>query len=446
MTNELTRRTFTRLIGVAGATGVAGSLGALEALAQATPAPGAAPAAAAKAAAKAKVVIIGGGAGGASCAVALKKAAPELDVTLVEVNPTYTSCFYSNLYFGGFRTLPSLTHNYDGVRKLGVRMARATATGVDHSKKSVALSGGGRLAYDRLVLAPGIDFIWESVPGYSQAVASTIPHAWKAGPQTRLLKSQIEAMKDGGTVVMVAPDNPYRCPPGPYERASMIAWFLKTRKPKSKLVLLDPKKSFSKQAVFVEGWAKHYPGLIDLKLSTEIDNHAVARLDPKTRQIETKAGFKVKADVANVVPNQKAGEIAFKAGCTEGNWCPVNPETFESRKVPGIYVLGDAAVAAEMPKSAFSANSQAKVVAGLLAAELAQKPKFPPRFRNTCWSLIAKDDSIKIGANYSPKEGKLAPEGSFVSQPGEAASVRAQNYQESEGWYSGITADMFNKA
>jgi NADPH-dependent 2,4-dienoyl-CoA reductase/sulfur reductase-like enzyme len=426
---KLDRREFGRLIG---ASTLASTLGA--------------PFVHAQAAAKGRVVIVGGGAGGATCAVALKKAAPELNVTLIEMQPRYTSCFYSNLYFGGFRTLESLTHTYEGIRKLGIRVVQDQATAVDHAAKSVTVKGGGKHAYDRLVLAPGIDLIYESVPGYSAEAANILPHAWKAGAQTRLLKRQIEAMKDGGVVVMVAPDNPYRCPPGPYERVSMIAHFLKTKKPKSKLVLLDPKKAFSKQPVFTEGWDKHYKGLIDVKLSTEIDNHAVAKLDVKTREIETKAGFKIKADVANIVPNQKAGEIAFKAGCNEGNWCPVNPESFESRKQAGIYVLGDASVAAEMPKSAFSANSQAKVVANILAGDLAAKQKFPARYRNTCWSLIAPNDSVKIGANYKAEGGKLAPEGSFVSQRGEADTVRAANYQESVGWYSGITAEMFNKA
>jgi NADPH-dependent 2,4-dienoyl-CoA reductase/sulfur reductase-like enzyme len=163
----------------------------------------------------------------------------------------------------------------------------------------------------------------------------------------------------------------------------------------------------------------------------------------KTREIATKAGKKVKADVANIIPQQRAGEIAAKAGCTEGDWCPINPDNFASKKVPNIYVLGDASVAVEMPKSAFSANSQAKVVAGDIIAELAKKEKFPPRYRNTCWSLLAPDDDVKIGANYAPKDGKLDPSGSFVSQRGEPADVRKQNYQESVGWYAAITADMF---
>ena len=244
---------------------------------------------------------------------------------------------------------------------------------------------------------------------------------------------------------MVMPNNPYRCPPGPYERACMIAHYLKTKKPKSKLVILDPKKAFSKQPVFTEAFDKYYKGIIELNLTTEIDDYAVVSVDPKTKEIVTKAGKKVKADVANIIPQQRAGEIAVKAGCTEGDWCPINADNFAAKKVQNVYVLGDASVANEMPKSAFSANSQAKVVAGDILAELAKKEKFPARYRNTCWSLLAPDDDVKIGANYAPKDGKLDPSGGFVSQRGEAADVRKQNYIESIGWYAAISADMFAK-
>jgi sulfide dehydrogenase [flavocytochrome c] flavoprotein subunit len=241
------------------------------------------------------------------------------------------------------------------------------------------------------------------------------------------------------------PNNPFRCPPGPYERACMIAHYLKTRKPKSKLIILDPKRAFSKQPVFIEAFDKYYKNIIELNLSSEIDDFTVVSVDPKTKEVVTKAGKKVRADVANIIPQQRAGEIAAKAGINEGDWCPVNPENFSASKVQDIYVLGDAAIAAEMPKSAFSANSQAKVVAADIAAVLAKKDKFEARYRNTCWSLLAPDDNVKIGANYAPKDGKLDPSGSFVSQRGEAADVRKQNYQESIAWYDNITSEMFAK-
>jgi NADPH-dependent 2,4-dienoyl-CoA reductase/sulfur reductase-like enzyme len=223
----------------------------------------------------------------------------------------------------------------------------------------------------------------------------------------------------------------------------MIALYLKARKPKSKLVILDPKKNFSKQPVFTEAFDKYYKGMVEVHLSNEIDSFAVVRVDPKAREVETREGTKWKGDVINVIPQQRAGEIAHKAGTTEGDWVPINPENFGSKKVKDIYVLGDAAIAADMPKSAFAANNQAKVVVADILADLANKDRFPPRFRNTCWSLLAVDDCVKIGANYAPKDGRLDPSGSFVSQPGEDAAVRSQNFAESVGWYSSITADMF---
>ena len=426
--SEISRRDFAKLAG-------AGGLGALASS-------GWSPFAVAQGAAK--VVIVGGGAGGATVAHYIKKDAPELDVTLIETNPIYSSSFFSNLYLGGFRTLESLNHAYGGLGRLGIKVVHDTATDVDTSKKMVKTKGGRSYRYDRLVLSPGIDIKYDSIQGYSREVSRIMPHAYTtAAVGKRQLKQQLLAMRDGGTVVLVPPNNPYRCPPGPYERACMIAHYLKTRKPKSKLVILDPKKAFSKQPVISEAFERYYKDIIELNLSTEIDDFSVASLDPKTKEIVTKAGKRVKADVANVIPQQRAGEIAVKAGCTEGDWCPVNPDNFASKKVKDVYVLGDAAIAVEMPKSAFSANSQAKVVASDILADLAKKDRFPARYRNTCWSLLAPDDNVKIGANYAPKDGKLDPSGGFVSQKGEPADVRKQNYQESIGWYEAITADMF---
>jgi NADPH-dependent 2,4-dienoyl-CoA reductase/sulfur reductase-like enzyme len=405
-----------------------------------------APFALAQGASAAKVVIVGGGAGGATVAHFVKKEAPNLDVTLIEVNPIYSSSFFSNLYIGGFRTLESLSHSYTGLRRLGVKVVHDFATDVDTRKKTVRTRGGRTYPYDRLVLSPGIDIKYDSIKGYSREAARVMPHAYNTdAAQKRILKRQLQTVRDGGTVVMVMPNNPFRCPPGPYERACMIAHFLKTRKPKSKLVIFDPKRAFSKQPVFTDAFNKYYKGTIELHLSTEIDDFSVVSVDAKTRQVVTKAGNIVRADVANIIPQQRAGGIAAKAGTTEGDWCPINPENFASKKVPDIYVLGDASIAAEMPKSAFSANSQAKVVAADILAALANKEKFEPRFRNTCWSLLAPDDNVKIGANYTPKGDKLDPSGGFVSQRNEAPEVRKQNYQESIAWYANITSEMFAK-
>jgi sulfide dehydrogenase [flavocytochrome c] flavoprotein chain len=428
--SEISRRDFSRLAGIGGLGVLASSAWSPFAVAQGA----------------AKVVIVGGGAGGATVAHYIKKDAPELDVTLIETNPIYSSSFFSNLYLGGFRTLESLNHAYGGLGRLGIKVVHDTATDVDTAKKMVKTRGGRSYSYDRLVLSPGIDIKYDSIKGYSREVSRIMPHAYTtAAVGKRQLKQQLLAMRDGGTVVLVPPNNPYRCPPGPYERACMIAHYLKTKKPKSKLVILDPKKSFSKQPVITGAFEKYYKDIIELNLSTEIDDFSVASIDAKTKEIVTKAGKRVKADVANVIPQQRAGEIAVKAGCTEGDWCPINPDNFSSKKVKDVYVLGDAAIAAEMPKSAFSANSQAKVVASDILAELAKKERFPARYRNTCWSLLAPDDNVKIGANYVPKDGKLDSADGFVSQKGEAAEVRKRNYQESIGWYAAITADMFGR-
>ncbi|HRD77311.1 MAG TPA: NAD(P)/FAD-dependent oxidoreductase [Hyphomicrobiaceae bacterium] len=422
----INRRQFAKLLGAAGA---AGTLPTTFAYAQGG----------------AKVVIVGGGPGGATVAHYVKKAAPALDVTLVEASAQYTTCFFSNLYLGGFRTFESLVHTYDGLRSMGIKVVTAMATDVDAAKREVKLSTGASLAYDRLVLSPGIDFIWESVPGYSEEVAKTMPHAYKAGEQTRILRSRLDAMEDGGVVVMVAPPTPYRCPPGPYERMCMIAHHLKTKKPKSKLVVLDPKREIiSKGPVFNEAFNGMYKGIIENNLSNDIDSYVVTRIDPKTMEIETKAGKKVKAAVANIIPAMKAGQIAFKAGATEGNWCPVNPGDFSSKKVANVFVLGDASVAGAMPKSGFSANSQAKVVANVIVADLAGKPKFPARYRNTCWSMLGPDNSVKVGANYKPED--LSAFEGFVSKPGEDAQLRKQTFEESLGWYSGIVSDTFAKS
>jgi NADPH-dependent 2,4-dienoyl-CoA reductase/sulfur reductase-like enzyme len=428
---HVTRRDFGRLAGAAGLSIAGVSGGASFAIAQAA----------------AKVVIVGGGAGGATLAHQLKKGDPKLDVTVIEPRPSYSTSFFSNLYIGGFRDFASLNHGYDDLRKLGVKVVHDFATGVDQAKRVVTTAGGGSFAFDRLVLSPGIDIKYESIPGYTKELSNTYPHAYQtAAIGKQQLMGALSGMKDGGTFLMVMPQNPYRCPPGPYERACMIAHHLKTKKPKSKLVILDPKKAFSKQPVFTEAFDKYYKGILEMNLTTDIDDFTVTKFDAVAKEVTTKAGKKVKFDAANVIPSQKAGEIAMKAGVTAGDWVPVDPATFQSKANKNIYVVGDATVAAEMPKSAFSANSQAKVVAGELLGDLSKKEKFPARFRNTCWSLVAPDDCIKVGANYAPKDGKLDPSGSFVSQKGETADVRKQNYAESIDWYNSIVADMFAKA
>ncbi len=392
-----------------------------------------------------RVVIIGGGYAGTTAAKYIRLwSLGSIDVVVIEKSSQFVSCPLSNLVLGGSKSINDLTFGYDLVKKNhGVTWVNDEVTAIDAAAKKVMMKRG-EITYDRLIIAPGVDFNYASLPNL-EAAQEAIPHAWKAGWQTVNLRKQLEAMSDGGLFVMNVPSVPYRCPPGPYERACMIAHYLKTKTPKSKLVILDPKRAFSKQPVFMEAFDKYYKGIIEMNLSNEIDDYAVTKIDAKTRTLTTKAGKSWKADVANVIPSQRAGAIAVKMGLAQGDWCPVNAENFTSTQVKEIYVLGDAAIAAEMPKSAFSANSQAKVVAADILSALAKKPKFSPNFRNTCWSMLAPDDSVKIGAGYVPKGQKLDPVAPFVSKPGEDAALRKQVFQESVAWYDGIVADVFAK-
>jgi sulfide dehydrogenase [flavocytochrome c] flavoprotein chain len=393
--------------------------------------------------AKPKLVVIGGGPGGGTLARYVNKdAAGAIDVTLVEPSKHFTTCFFSNLYVGGFRSFDSITHGYDNVARAGVRVVHEWASAIDRERKAVRLASGLRLPYDRLAVAPGIDLKWESVPGYSEAAAETMPHAWKAGSQTRVLSKRLDALSDGDLVVMVAPPNPYRCPPGPYERVSMMAHVLKTKGHKrSRIVIVDPKPAFSKQALFMEGWEKHYPGMIewhDPKM-----HGGIKEVDVRNNEVRTDLATH-KAALVNLLPAQMAGRIAREAGlANETGFCPIEPESMKSKIDGNVFVIGDACIPGDMPKSAFSANSQAKVAAMVIRGELSDGRVFPARYSNTCWSLIAPDDDIKIGGSYEPGDGKIKQVTSFVSGKSEAADVRRQNYRESLDWYAAIVADVF---
>jgi NADPH-dependent 2,4-dienoyl-CoA reductase/sulfur reductase-like enzyme len=276
-----------------------------------------------------------------------------------------------------------------------------------------------------------------------------MPHAWQGGEQTWILKEKLLALPDGGLVVMAAPPNPYRCPPGPYERACMIGHFLKTKKPKAKLIIFDAKKTFSKQAVFEEAFNEYYKDIIEINLTDEIDDFRVVKVNPQTGEVTTKSGRTERAALANIIPAQRAGSIAAKAGLTDGDWCPVNAENFTSTKAKDVYVLGDAAIAADMPKSAYSAVSQAGVVAEDIIADLSGKPRAPGKYRNTCWSMLAPDNSAKVGGDYVPgeKDGKsfLQPKDEFISKPEDSANIRRQTNQESRDWYRSVVIDLFGE-
>jgi NADPH-dependent 2,4-dienoyl-CoA reductase/sulfur reductase-like enzyme len=388
-----------------------------------------------------RVVVIGGGAGGATAARYIAKdSGGAIDVTLVEPTRTYYTCFFSNLYLGGFKQMSDLGHTYGGLAASGVNVVHDWAIGVDRGAKTVSLAGGGTLSYDKLILSPGIDFVEGSVPGWDITAQNAMPHAYKAGSQTELLKAQLMAMPEGGVFAMVAPPNPYRCPPGPYERVSMVAWYLKQNNPTAKILIADPKEKFSKQGLFEEGWQKHYAGMIT-RIGPDFGAENVT-VDPVAMTVDIDGDVN-KVDVCNVIPAQKAGRIAEIAGVTDGNWAPVNAADMSSKADPDIHVLGDAAAQGDMPKSGYSANSQAKACAMAVRGALTGSNVFPAKYSNTCWSLIAAEDGVKVGAAYEPTEEKIASVSSFVSQTGEDAALRKATYEESEGWYAGITADMF---
>ncbi len=389
-----------------------------------------------------KVVVIGGGFGGATAAKYIKRRNPAIDVTLVEPVKTYYTCPFTNLYFGGLRTFEQQGHGFDELRSLGVKVVHELASGIDASAKTVTLADGPPLPYDKLLLSPGIDFRWNAIEGYDEAASLRAPHAWKAGEQTRLLKKQLEAMPDGGTFLMVAPANPFRCPPGPYERVSMVAHYLKHNKPKSKILILDAKDAFSKQGLFQAGWKRFYGDLIEwVPLAKD---GKVVRVDAGTLSVESEFGELHKADVLNVIPPQKAGAIAYSAGVTnESGWVPVKHQTFESELVPDIYVVGDATVAAPMPKSGFSANAQAKVAAAAIVNALAGRPAADASFANTCYSLIAPDYGISVAHTYLLKDGKIAEASGGVSPADASDSFRKLEAEYGESWYKAIAQDTW---
>lgn len=390
-----------------------------------------------------KVIVVGGGFGGATAAKYLKRANPAIEVILIEPAETFYTCPFSNLHLGGLRSMQEISHGYDELRdRYGVQVIHAMAEDVNAEAHTVRLSTGDELAYDRLVLSPGIDIRWNALEGYDEAAAEKAPHAWKAGSQTEILRGQLEAMDDGGTFVMVAPANPFRCPPGPYERASLVANYLAQHKPKSKLLILDAKDNFSKQGLFMEGWERLYGDRIEwVGLSND---GRVTRVDADRLEVETEFGTLHKADVLNVIPPQKAGWIAERAGVTdESGWVPVKAETFESQLAQDIYVVGDASVAAPMPKSGFCANAQAKVVAAAIAASLESRPAPEAYWTNTCYSLVGPEYGISVAGVYRVQDGVIAEVSGGVSPSAAPDATRALEAEYAVGWYNAICQDTW---
>lgn len=405
-----------------------------------------APTVSTKKSAAARVVVVGGGPGGLAAARAVKRTSPEVEVTLVERNADYSTCFGSNWVLGGIASMEDITFNYNKLADYQINVLHDEVIGVDSEKRQVKLAIGKDLEYDRLIVSPGISFRWDMVEGHDESTAFMVPHAWKAGYQTMQLKAQIDAMADNGTMVMAAPPNPFRCPPGPYERASMIAHYMKTRKPKAKLIILDAKDKFSKQGLFTAGWEELYDFGTDnaiIEWVSKSNGGEVQQIDPRNKTLVTKDGEKIKADVINYIPPQKASNTAARMGLVnESGWCPVDQVTFESTMVPGIHVLGDASIASPMPKSGFSADSQGRAVGKAVAELLTGKTvNTEATFNNQCYSLVAPDYGISVAAGYKLAAGKIGKtSGGLFPKDGK---FKAES-NAARGWYAGMAGMMFN--
>lgn len=391
----------------------------------------------------AKVVVVGGGFAGAACARALRTLDPGLDITLVASGRSFSACPFNSSVIAGLRPPAEQEFTYDSLAALGIKVATVAATAVDPAARTVTLAGGDKLAWDRLAIAPGIDMSWTAIPGYTEAAAERMPHAWSGGPQTLLLRRQLEAMEDGGLVVISAPATPYRCPPAPYERAGLIAHYLKAAKPRSKVMILDAKDGFSKQQLFEEAWATLYPGLIErVPLSK---GGSVSSVDPATMTVKT--DFEdYKAAVANIVPPQKAASIAARAGVADRTgWCPVEPVGFESTLQPGIHVLGDAALMGGMPKAAHAAAEQGKVCAAAIVARLAGRAPAERVLDNVCYSLAGPTHGFLEVNKYRPEKGQLLPvPGAVSTSPLRAdATLRAREAADDEAWFRALTTETF---
>jgi sulfide dehydrogenase [flavocytochrome c] flavoprotein subunit len=393
----------------------------------------------------ARVVVIGGGFGGATCAKYLRRADPTLEVTLVTPHRQFVTCPFSNVVLVGLQELSSLTYGYETIQnRYGVRVIHDEATSLDPATRRVSLKEGKPLTYDRLVLAPGIELQWGALAGYDAAASEVFPHAWEAGPQTLLLHRQLQAMPDGGLVVIAAPENPFRCPPGPYERASLIAHYLKMHKPKAKVMILDAKDTFTKDKLFLAAWKQLYPGLLEWVSGSQ--GGRVVQIDANAGRVRTEFD-EYKPAVANVIPPQRAAAIARAVGLDEGKgWCSVRANTFESTVHKNIHLIGDAAIANPMPKSAFAASNQAKVCAAAIVALLRGEAVPTPVLMNTCYSLIAPDYGISIAAVYRVVDDTIAtvPGSDGISPLDASDATRALEAEYTRSWYANITADTFS--
>ena len=381
---------------------------------------------------KARVVVVGGGFGGATAAKYIRLWDPAIDVVLVEREAAFVSCPVSNLVVSGHTKMADISRGYDGLRKYGVQLVRDAVTAIDPGKKTVRLARGGDLAYERLIVSPGVDFNFGEVQGYEAAMqAGSVLHAWKAGPQTVALRQQLEQMRDGGVYILSIPMAPYRCPPGPYERASVIAAYFKEAKPRSKVLVLDANPDVtSKAGLFKRAWSDLYPGIIEYR-----GNSRAVAVDGNARTVRLELED-VKGDVLNVVPPHRAADIAQKSGLitTNDRWCDVDWRTMESKAVKAVHVLGDATLSAPaMPKSGSMANNHAKIAAAAIVEQLNGRTPQPLKIINTCYSFVAPKEAIRVSSvhEWEPGQGTLVAvkgSGGVSSARSEAEAIYAWNW------------------
>lgn len=398
-----------------------------------------------------RLVVIGGGFGGASAARFARMAYPEVSVTLVEPNSHFVTCPYGNLILGGKRTLADITHSYDGLRARGVDVIHDRAQEIDAEGHRVTLAGGQVLEYDKLILSPGISLRWNAIEGYDEAAAQIFPHAWWGGDgsQITLLRQQLEALPEGGVVGLAIPGNPFRCPPGPYERISMIAHYLKQANPTAKILAFDAKEGFSKQGLFQDAWAELYGDMIEWIPASQ--DGQIVRVDTENKLFISEFGEEHRVDMGNVIPPQYAASIALDTGLTnESGWVPVNPRTFEAEAAHDIHVIGDANIASPMPKSGYVANSTSKTaVAAALADVTGRAAPADPVYFNTCFSHAGDDYGVSVvgvyrltdeGFTETPDSGGISPRGPLS----ELSRNRRLEARHADAWYASITNDMFS--
>ena len=393
-----------------------------------------------------RVVVVGAGYGGATAAKYLRLwSEGAIEVTLVEPNEAFVSCPISNLVLGGSKTLADITVSYAGLDKHGVKRVRDTVSAIDVDKKQVRLASGATLSYDRLVVSPGVEFMYDRLQGWSAAGEASVLHAWKAGPQTVALRRQLTDMKDGGVVVMSIPLAPYRCPPGPYERACQIAWYLKQSKPKSKLIVLDANPDYvSKKPLFSRVFGEDYKGIVEYRVSAPVN-----QIEIKSNTLVTELGDKVRGDVVNYIPPQRAANIARDAGLITANnqWCEVNWTTMESIKVPNVHVLGDATLSAPaMPKSGHMANQHGKAAAAAIVELLNGRTVVPPTMANTCYSFIDDRNAVHVDSvhRWVPEKKMLEPVAGAGGISSQDRASWALEGAYAQSWATTIWADMLS--